>query len=85
MSVIDENHAHDAAGRRSAADASEQVEAELIRVARMSPRQVERAREIQKRRGISFLDAAIATRAISRGSLMTALSKQFQLPDHSQR
>jgi protein-tyrosine kinase len=80
MSVVDEHHARDVAGRILAAETPEQVEAELIRVARMSPRQVERAREIQKRQGISFMDAAIATRAISQSSLMRALSKQFSYP-----
>jgi protein-tyrosine kinase len=80
MSVTEEDHAGDVAGQVPAAGGPEQIEAELIRVAGLSGRQVARAREIQKRQGISFLEAAIATRAISRASLMSALSKQFSYP-----
>jgi len=78
MSVVDEYH--EAAGRTPAVEAPDQVEAELIRVARMSDRQVEKARQIQRRLGVSFLDAAIAARSISRESLMAALSKHFRYP-----
>ena len=46
----------------------------------MSERQVARARELQVKQGVSFLEAAIATRAVSRESLMAALSRQFSYP-----
>src|SRR5271169_606672 len=80
MSALEGDQAHDVAAHVPAAGSPEQIEAELIRVARLSDRQVARAREIQKRQGITFLEAAIATRAISRASLMSALSKQFSYP-----
>jgi protein-tyrosine kinase len=80
MSVAHEDPVGKAAGRILSAGAPDQLEAELIRVTRMSDRQVEKAREIQRRQGISFLNAAIATRSISRHSLMAALSKQFNYP-----
>ena len=60
--------------------ATDVVEEEIIRVGNLSERQVARARELMQRQGVSFLTAAIAIRAISRESLMLALSKQFSYP-----
>ena len=80
MSAADANPAPDQLVSIPDAAASEQIETELIRVAKMSSRQVARARELQQRQGTSFLEAAMATRAVSRESLMAALSKQFSYP-----
>jgi len=56
MSVVEEDHARDVAGQVPAAGGPEQIEAELIRVAGLTERQVARAREIQKRQGNHFLE-----------------------------
>ena len=80
MSDADEHLPQDVV-EHSRADASvDQVEAELIRVGNLSERQVARAKEIQQRQGVSFLEAAIAIRAISRELLMSALSKRYSYP-----
>ena len=78
--LLDQNAAPTLDKRFADNPSPDQVELELIRVAQMSVRQVARAREMQQRLGISFLDAAIATRAVSQASLMAALSKHFSYP-----
>ena len=81
MSSVDPNVApNDLALHPFESPNSDQVEAELIRVAKMSDKQVARARELQRKQNISFLQAAIAIRAVSRESLMAALSRQFSYP-----
>lgn len=59
---------------------SSAVEQELIRIAGLTDRQIDRVREQQKRQNSSFLDAAIAIRVVSREFLMSALSKQYSYP-----
>lgn len=58
----------------------DQLEQQLIRIGKLTDRQVARTREIQKRRGIGFLEAAIAIGAVRREDLMSALSKQYSYP-----
>ena len=79
MSDVEEDNKRDI-GRIRPDSSTDLVEEEIIRVGNLSDRQVARARELMLRQRISFLSAAIATRAISRQSLMLALSKQFSYP-----
>jgi chain length determinant protein tyrosine kinase EpsG len=80
MSDLSGEHPREMANQLPADDMRERVEAELIRIGRLSERQVARAKEIQERQGISFLEAAIATRAVTREVMMAALSTQFNYP-----
>ena len=68
------------AGAGAAEPAPDQIEQQLIKIGRLTDRQVTRIRESQKRRGMGFLEAAMATGAIRREDLMSALSKQYSYP-----
>lgn len=60
--------------------ALDNVTQELIRLARLSEPQVGQVRAYAQARGISFLEAAIASGVVTREFLMTALSRQYNYP-----
>jgi capsular exopolysaccharide synthesis family protein len=53
---------------------------ELVRIANLSDLQIDQIVAFGKSRGISFLEAAVATGAVKREYLMTALSRQYNYP-----
>jgi protein-tyrosine kinase len=68
--------------RAGSADSSSPDRAEhfLIELAKLDDRQVARAREVQERQGITFLEAALRIKAVQRDDLMAALSKRYSYP-----
>jgi receptor protein-tyrosine kinase len=80
MSDAEEINGHDLMTPVRADVAPDQIEQQLIRIGKLTDRQVARAREVQRRRGIGFLEAAIAIGAVRREDLMSALSKQYSYP-----
>jgi chain length determinant protein tyrosine kinase EpsG len=63
-----------------AESSSDDLERQLIRVGRLTTSQVARIKKVQAARRISFFDAAVSIGAVSRESLMSALSKQYSYP-----
>lgn len=53
---------------------------ELVRLAKLSDAQIGRIDAYGKTHGVSFLEAAVAIRAVKREYLMTALSRQYNYP-----
>ena len=58
----------------------DEIEHQLIRILKLTDRQILRARELQRDQGLSFVEAAIAIRAVRREDLLTALSKYYSYP-----
>ena len=60
--------------------ALDNVAREFIRLKNLSDKQIAHVRAYSKLHGVSFIEAAVATDVVSRESLLTALSKQYNYP-----
>lgn len=58
----------------------EQIESELVQLARLTEAQIAAVHEEQRRSGASFVEAMIALNLMSREKLMSALSKRYNYP-----
>jgi protein-tyrosine kinase len=57
-----------------------EIEQQLIRILKLTNHQIQRARELQRDEELSFVEAAIAIKAVRREDLLTALSKYYSYP-----